>query len=174
MMRPINFPERLDNFAIRPLQKDHCSFIARQLCTMEPWKSLGYSPASLENYLLTPDPCLNFRVIVDNVAFGEIYLGLMGVFALRTPWLFGACLELFAIFPHYQKQGMGKKLLATLEKSVCAAMGRNLWILVSAFNQTARNFYLHQGYIEVAQFDDLVTIGFQEVLLRKQLARNNS
>lgn len=171
-MHALHFPECFANFTLRMLNTSEHKLIAEQLCAMEPWSSLDYSPARLENYLLTPDPCLNCRVINATPGQKNNPSDLIGIFTLRAPWLCGAYLELFAIFPDYQQKGLGKKLLALLEQSVSDASGRNLWIVVSEFNQSARDFYLHQGYQETAQLNDLVKTGFKEILLRKQLSRS--
>lgn len=166
-MPALNFESQLENFFIRAPQIPESDLIAVLLSQMEPWRSLDYSPATLRNYLLSPDPSLHCRMIITAPPDAE----LIGVFAVRAPWLFGAYLELFAIFPNYQDCGIGRKFLAFLEQAVLAAAGRNFWILVSAFNHPARNFYLRNGYHEVGKLDNLLKNGYDEILLRKQLVR---
>ncbi len=142
--------------------------IAEQLSCMEPWRTLGYTAARLQNYLTSPDPCLRCMAIVAGEADE---LRLVGVACVRFPWLFGAYLELFAIFPDYQGMGLGTKVLTWLERRV-AEKTRNLWIIVSSFNESARAFYRKRGFFEVTKLEDLITVGFDEILLRKNLMHN--
>ncbi|CAK0754414.1 N-acetyltransferase domain-containing protein [Gammaproteobacteria bacterium] len=158
----------LGDYIIRASRTGECERISQQLSQMDPWRTLEYSPIKLKNYLLSTDPCLRCRVIIANIVNESNIEQIVGVFCVRFPWLFGACLELFAIFPDYQGMGFGAKTLAWLEKCV-AADTRNLWILVSAFNESAKIFYDHQGYTVIAKIDNLIQVGFDEILLRKNL-----
>jgi len=85
---------------------------------------------------------------------------------VRYPWLRGAYIELFAVFPQAQGRGVGRAALEFIETHY---RGRtdNLWLLVSGFNSGARCFYEKQGFYPVGVIVDLVVAGQDEVLMRK-------
>ena len=90
----------------------------------------------------------------------------MGVVCIRYPWLRGAYLELLAIYPTQQKQGLGKEIMLWFEKEV-QQTSCNLWALVSSFNDKAQCFYEHIGFTEIGTITDFVVSGHDELLLRK-------
>jgi len=165
---PLNIESySLEEFQIQALREEDSERVAQQLSRINPWRALNYSPTKLRNYLISTDPCFRCRVIVTSDMTDNQRIA--GLFCVRSPWLLGACLELFAIFPDYQMMGLGTRTLAWLEQRV-AADAKNLWILVSSFNEFARAFYCKQGYTEIGKIDDLIQTGFDEILLRKNLA----
>ncbi|CAK0743865.1 N-acetyltransferase domain-containing protein [Gammaproteobacteria bacterium] len=167
---PLNIEyHSLGKLQIQTIPEGRSEQITQQLCRMDPWRALNYSPTRLSNYLMGTDPCLRCRIIVATDPDNMDKQRVAGLLCVRYPWLFGACLELLAIFPDYQKMGLGTEVLSWLERRV-AADARNLWILVSAFNESARSFYRRQGYTEIAKIDDLIQTGCDEILLRKELA----
>ncbi|CAK0761909.1 N-acetyltransferase domain-containing protein [Gammaproteobacteria bacterium] len=167
---PLNIEfHTLGNFQIRTLDESESEKIAQQLCCIDPWRTLGYSSARLRNYLLSTDPCLRCRIIVTNSTDIANSQRAAGVFCVRFPWLLGAYLELFAIFPDYQKLGLGSEVLAWMEQRV-AADTRNLWLMVSSFNNPAMAFYGKQGYQIIGKIDNLIKEGYDEMLLRKRLS----
>ena len=160
----------LGDFQILPLQDQDSVWIAQRLSCLDPWHTLGYSPKSLQHYLTRADPCLRCMTLVSDVSSVSGVTDLVGVFCVRFPWLLGASLELFAIFPDHQRRGLGTTALTWLEQRV-ATKTRNLWILVSAFNEPANAFYRRQGYQPVGKIEGLIQEGRDEILLRKQLPR---
>ena len=142
--------------------------IAQQIVRIDPWRTLHYSPGNIQKYLSSVDDCLRCMAIMANRAD---HSPVAGVLCVRFPWLLGASLELFAIFPDYQRNGLGTTVLSWLEQRV-AARTKNLWILVSSFNDPARTFYRQQGYQEIGTISDLIKVGFDEILLRKNLIQS--
>lgn len=144
------------------LDEDRSVSLSRRLAEMDPWRTLGYRSESLLNYLHRKDSGLDRHAIVIE---GQT----AGVLSVRYPWLMGPYIELFAVLPRYSGRGLGGEVLRWVE---CRFQGnsRNLWATVSAFNTPARAFYQGQGFEEVAPLRDLVTPGFDEILLRKHLA----
>lgn len=155
-----------------PIELSHCSLVAldedrslslsRRLAAMDPWRTLGYRPETLLNYLHRKDNGLDRHAIVVE---GQP----AGVLSVRYPWLMGPYIELFAILAEYSGRGLGGEVLKWVE-SRFQANSRNLWTTVSDFNTLARAFYRRQGFEEVAPLKELVTAGFDEILLRKNLA----
>ena len=135
------------------MQPAEAAALAQACAAIDPWKCLGYQAATLEAYLLRSDPALHRYVI------GEAE----GLLALRRPWLRGAFIEMLAIFPGRQGQGLGR---AAVQWAMTQDQSANLWATVSAFNAEARLFYQTVGFVEVAPLRDLVMTGQVEVLLR--------
>ncbi|CDI01907.1 putative GCN5-related N-acetyltransferase [Candidatus Competibacter denitrificans Run_A_D11] len=135
------------------------SVIAGQLAAMNPWQALNYSAAQLENYLLAPDSALNrYTVRVDGT--------IVGIVAVRYPWLKGPYLELIGLFPAVQRQGLGTAIMTWFE-NVAQPAATNLWVLVSSFNEPAQRFYRRYGFTEIGRIDALVYPHSTELLLRK-------
>ena len=86
----------------------------------------------------------------------------------RYPWLKGAYLELFGFFPNQQNKGLGTAVLNWLERET-ESQAANLWVLVSSFNDSAKRFYLRQGFREIGAIEALVSSKSTELLLRKVL-----
>ncbi|HAO32039.1 MAG TPA: GNAT family N-acetyltransferase [Candidatus Competibacter sp.] len=153
----------LTGCCLTPPREEDAQVIAAQMVQMDPWRTLNYSAAALQSYILAPDPGLHrYAVRVDDAV--------SGVIAVRYPWLRGAYLELIGVFPDRQNQGLGAALLDWLERET-AARAANLWVLVSGFNHAAQRFYLRQGFHEIGAIDSLVSAGSAELLLRKVLRR---
>lgn len=92
----------------------------------------------------------------------------LGLATIRYPWLRGAYIELFAVLPAAQGQGVGEALLGRVEASYRGRTG-NLWLLVSAFNARAQRFYECHGFAPIGTIADLVVSGEDEILMRKRL-----
>jgi GNAT superfamily N-acetyltransferase len=90
-----------------------------------------------------------------------------GAAAVRYPWLKGPYLELLALLPERQGQGIGAAVLSWLEDETRRNGARNLWACASRFNARALQFYRRHGFAETAVLPGLVAEGFDEILLRK-------
>ena len=142
-----------------PIRLEEADLLAGQLVGMTPWRELGYQADTLRNYLLGAQT--GFRALclyVDDAPAGTI--------TLRSPWLRGTLLELLAILPEFQQQGLGAWLMQWLKTHVQDNNQRNLWTLVSAFNTPAIRFYQSQGFTTIGQLDDFIVNGQHELLLR--------
>jgi len=148
--------------AVPALDPDTAQALAETLARMDPWLTLGYSAESLARGLATPDPGLTRHLILRG---GET----LGLVAVRCPWLRGAYIELFAVLPGFQGQGVGEEALRRLEQEYCGRTG-NLWLLVSGLNGGARRFYERRGFRAIGVIPDLVAQGQDEVLMRKVLS----
>lgn len=145
----------------RPLRDDDARIIAARLGRMEPWHSLGFTSEGLERYLTRHDLGLNRYALWQEDR-------LIGVIAVRTPWLRGAYLELLGVFEEAQGRGIGYSLINWLAAEGARA-GANLWATVSASNRRARCFYERHGFVPIGEIPDLVRVGYTEVLLRRPL-----
>jgi ribosomal protein S18 acetylase RimI-like enzyme len=149
---------------LRALRDGEEQFIAARLAEMDPWQSLRSTPEGLERYLKRHDPCLSRYALWQEDR-------LIGVIAVRTPWLRGAYLELLSVFDEAQGQGVGHSLIKWLAAEGSRA-GTNLWATVSASNQRARRFYERYGFVPIGDIPDLVRAGCTEILLRLPLVHN--
>jgi ribosomal protein S18 acetylase RimI-like enzyme len=151
----------LSGFRLTRFRVEDAKVVAGKLATIDPWLALGYSAIHLENYLSTIDPSLHcYTIMVDNV--------IVGVVAVRYPWLRGAYLELIGLFPDAQRRGLGTAILDWLEQET-TPWAANLWVLVSSFNDSAKRFYLRQGFRVIGDIEALVSLKSTELLLRKVL-----
>ena len=146
----------------QPLVPDQAALIGQVMTEMDPWLRLGFGADSLTHYLLKADSSLVRTAIVDR---GQM----VGAIATRSPWLRGPYLELLAVFPDHQGQSIGRQALEWAFDAARTNNALNFWACVSAFNQKARGFYAHMGFVETAELADLVKAGEAEILLRKVL-----
>ena len=90
-----------------------------------------------------------------------------GVVSVRHPWLKGPYLELLALLPEAQNQGIGSSIMAWFESAGMKHGARNLWVCASSFNARALRFYERHSFTRAAMLPDLVADGYDEILLRK-------
>ena len=151
---------RLSRCQLRALQEEEAAVISAQLVGMDPWKRLAYPAADLTRYLLGPDPALHrYTVLTLDGA-------LAGVISMRYPWLRGPYLELIGLNFEHQGAGLGSELIGWFEQQA-RLVANNAWVIVSAFNRKAHDFYRQHGFVEVGVIKDLVRPGYDEILLRK-------
>jgi diamine N-acetyltransferase len=151
----------LEILAVPALGPEQAAAIADTLAGIDPWLTLGYSADGMARGLMTADPGLTRYLIVRG---GET----LGLAAVRWPWLRGAYIEVFAMLPGAQGQGVGAAALGLIEKGYRGRTG-NLWLLVSGFNAGARRFYERHGFNAIGVIPDLVAQGQDEILMRKVL-----
>jgi len=153
----------VSDLPIRLMETADAAPLAEACAAIDPWKSLGYSAATLEGYLRRDDAALARFVLGD----GE------GLLALRRPWLRGSFIEMLAVLPGHQGRGLGR---AAVEWAMAREPSGNLWATVSAFNSPARQFYQRLGFQETSVLRDLIVRGQDEILLRLSLppARSRS
>lgn len=155
----------LDVCSLGPIEPSAATGVASVLVQMDPWKTLGYRSEILFRYLTRSDPCLRRYIIT---VLGRV----AGCLCIRHPWLMGPFLELLAVSPDFQGQGLGKSLVQWLEKEVRPTHS-NLWTTVSSFNTPAAGFYEHMGFEKAGTLNALLKAGFDELLLRKILNQPN-
>ncbi len=150
---------QLEIIAIDALGGAEAQSIAATLAAMDPWLTLGYRAQTLAKGLQVQHPDLTRFLAVRNGVTQALV-------AVRHPWLRGAYIELFAVLPQAQGQGIGRAALAFIEDAY-RDRASNLWLLVSGFNPGARCFYERQGFGPIGVIPDLVVPGQDEILMRK-------
>ncbi len=144
-----------------PLSPERAQALAAMLAASEPWATLQFSAAALANYLTREDPALRrYLISVDGRP--------AGVICVREPWLRGPYLELLGMYPEQRGKGLGRQVLAWAE-SEARREAKNLWLVVSAFNHRALDFYRSLGFQPIGPIPGLVSPGHDEILMRKVL-----
>lgn len=80
----------------------------------------------------------------------------------------GGYLRLIALVPGQEGRGVGGALLDAVEADV-AAHARQMFLLVSHWNEGARRFYARRGYVEVGRLPAWVRADTDEIIYWKRL-----
>ena len=116
-----------------PLDRRSCARLAAGIVAMEPWSVMNYPADKLAALLAIPDASAARYVV--SVKGEEA-----GVVSVRHPWLKGPYLELLALLPEAQSQGIGSSIMAWFESAGLKHGARNLWVCASSFNARALRF----------------------------------
>jgi diamine N-acetyltransferase len=136
--------------------------LAAAIVAIPPWSAMNYPAVALARFLASSDDgAFRYLVEVDGVEAGAV--------SVRHPWLKGPYLELLALLPPFQRQGLGARIVSWFEEAGRALGARNLWVCASSFNDGALRFYQHHGFQPAATLPGLVADGYEEILLRKFL-----
>jgi ribosomal protein S18 acetylase RimI-like enzyme len=130
------------------------------IVAMEPWHSLGYQDRALARYLRRM--AKSRRVLVAS-AQGQV----QGIVVFQTDFLLGHFVALLAVRPEAKGQGLGRALIARVEK---AAFASRRWLYVSSdsANRPAAHFYRQLGFACVARLPGLICEDRTEILWRKK------
>lgn len=148
---------------LAPMTPEWAGVLAPELAGIDPWRRLGSTPERmLAGLLRTDDPLTTCRcLVVDGHPAGAV--------AVRAGWLLGPYLVHLSVLPAFQRKGLGRWMLATLEAEARTAQARNLWVCASSFNAPAQALYRSAGFEAIADLPDLIVDGLDEVLMRKRL-----
>lgn len=97
----------------------------------------------------------------DGAVVGFVWLVERGAFN-RSGYI-----QLIGVQPGRQNAGVGRTLMRFAEEKIFA-QGRDLFLLVSAFNTNAQRFYERLGYRLVGKLDDYVVQGVSELIYWKK------
>lgn len=145
-----------------PMQAEWAALFGEALAGIDPWLRLGYSSTALARYLSADGPERHALVLLQ----GEVPAACL---TLRPNWLRGPLLELLAVLPGFQGNGLGKALILWLAERARQQGQNNLWTISSEFNQSARAFYRRQRFAEAGVLPGLIKPGETEILLRLRL-----
>ncbi|MGH6825204.1 GNAT family N-acetyltransferase [Methyloceanibacter sp.] len=143
-----------------PLRPSSCPSLAAGIVAMEPWSVMNYPAETLAAFLAGPGGGVSRYVVSVN---GDE----AGAISVRHPWLKGPYLELLALLPQAQDQGIGSSIMAWFETAALQHGARNLWVCASSFNARGLRFYERHGFTRAATLPGLVADGYDEILLRK-------
>jgi diamine N-acetyltransferase len=134
--------------------------LAASIVAIPPWSVMSYPADAMARFLAASDGGAS-RYLVE--VGGEE----AGAVSVRFPWLKGPYLELVALLPRFQSQGIGASILAWFEQEGLRLGARNLWVCASSFNARALRFYGRHGFQPAATLPGLVADSYDEILLRK-------
>lgn len=141
------------------LEPEACAGLAASIASIPPWSDIGYPAEALARSLGSADGAARYRIEAAGVTAGAV--------SVRHPWLKGPYLELLAILPPHQGQGIGSFVLDWFEREALRHGARNLWVCASSFNGRALDFYQRHGFRAAATLPGLVANGYDEILMRK-------
>jgi len=143
-----------------PLEHGSCASLAAGIAAIEPWSVMNYPAETLAAFLLRTDGSVSrYAVSVNGEEAGAV--------SVRHPWLKGPYLELLALLPEAQAQGIGSSIMTWFESGALRHGARNLWVCASSFNARGLRFYERHGFARAAMLPGLVADGYDEILLRK-------
>ncbi len=153
---------------LMPMTVGQAENLADQLAAINPWSTLGTSINGLVQAMGpgSQEHAKSWCLTVDGEPAGAM--------VIRDGWLKGPFLTLFAVIPHYQRQGLARAAMEWWEVDARRSRASNLWLSVSDFNIAAQQFYHKTGFTQVAAIDDLVVDGRSEILMRKRLTGAHS
>lgn len=133
----------------------------RLLLTTEPWTTLRYDDGDVQTIVRSAQR--------DHLLVARLDDRIIG-FALSAPGvLLGEYLKILVVDDCCRSLGIGRRLMQALEERAFRCWP-NVYLCVSDFNRSARQFYHRLGYEEVGVLKDLLLPGKDEVLMRKSIA----
>jgi GNAT superfamily N-acetyltransferase len=142
------------------LELASCASLAEAIVATPPWSVMNYPAAAMARFLAASgDGASRYVVEAGGMEAGAV--------SIRFPWLKGPYLELLALLPRFQGQGIGASILAWFEQEAVRLDARNLWVCAASFNAGALRFYGRHGFRPAATLPGLVADDFDEILLRK-------
>ena len=136
--------------------------LALEVASMDPWARYPYPAEALVGYLEAYRPDAPRYVL----RHADVIIGACG---LQLAWLRGPYVQFLALLPAFQGKGYGRLVLDWVEACARDSECRNIWVLVSDFNERARAFYKSAGFRMVCDLPDLVRDGRTEILMRKRI-----
>jgi ribosomal protein S18 acetylase RimI-like enzyme len=126
---------------------------------IEPWLSLGYQSGPMGRYLGRLARARAVLVAVEQKT-------VVGIAVCQPDFLLGHFIALLAVRPDCAGKGIGRALVARLERTTFA---KRRWLYVSSDDQNlaAAKFYRKLGFSRLARIPDLIGPGRTEILWRK-------
>ncbi len=131
------------------------------MVSIDPYVTLGY----------TRDMCID--AVVSNIeegwgAVAEIDEKIAGfvLFRVFDGFPLGGYIRALGVHPEYRSMGVGSRLMDYAE-NIIFKYRRNVFLLVSSFNERAIGFYMGRGYRVVGVIENAVVEGLHEIIMRK-------
>jgi len=140
---------------------DDYPWCAGLMAASEPWITLGRDLGSCRDALNRPGTELLIARNADNAPVGFLLVAPYGL--AGSPYI-----SSIAVSTEMRGRGIGSELLRFAERRFAGRA--HLFLLVSSFNQKARELYLRHGYECVGELKDYCVPGQSEFILHKGLA----
>lgn len=141
----------------RAEQRGEIVSCASWMAACDPWKRLGIDADALVASMSDP---------LRETHFAWVGTEVVGVVTLLMYGALRGYIQLLAVHPSRQGQGIGSRLLDFAEQRIFAEVP-NVFICASSFNVGAQRLYERQGYSTVGQLTDYLVKGYAEILMRK-------
>ena len=150
------------SLVLSPISETTAKHLGEAFAAIDPWARYPYPASTLTAY---------FATVETQAPRYAIHAGdkLVGAIGLRSNWLHGPYIQFLGLLPGQQGVGLGGRVLTWCEEGARSRGARNLWVAASDFNTDAIGFYERFGFGRVAELDDMVRDGRNEVLFRKRL-----
>lgn len=176
---------------IRPAMSEEYPAICAAMAAIDPWVTLGMTAENLlaaisQDTLRQLWVCEIDGTIAGGIGFrvrggNELILNRKGAELLARTHGYpdgelpkpsdipdGGYVNSLAVFPGFQGQKIGEKLLSLAEEHTSGSCDR-IFLCVSDFNPGARRFYERHGYEFLGEIRDMIVPGKHEHLMRKIL-----
>ena len=142
--------------------KEDASPMGSLFAQIEPWASYPITEDDLTAFFAKVEPGVpRFKIVHGGL--------LAGALSVRANFLCGTYIQIIGLTPMIQNRGFGTEILRFIEEQARLAGDANLWVCVSDFNTDGQRFYVRNGFVRKAEFEDLVRDGRTEILMRKRL-----
>lgn len=145
--------------ALEPITDAAADRLGEAIARIGPWAHYAIAGTALAEALKSA-VVAGYQIECDGESAGAV--------VIRPAWLVGPYMQLLAVLPEFQGQGIGSRVVAWFEAEA-RLKGRSAWLCVSAFNPGAQRLYRAHGFELVAALGDLVRDGDDELLMRKRL-----
>ena len=132
---------------------------AEWMVALEPWLSLGYQRANLGRYLRR-------MARAKQVLVAEEEGNILGIVVYQPDFLLGRFIALVAVASEAAGRGIGRALVAQVEKETFKTR-RWLYVSSDSANLPAARFYKKLGFSRAARLPGLIRDGRTEILWRK-------
>lgn len=151
------FPESTkleETYRLVRMELEDVSAVCPIMLASEPWQSYGFSNDTVAGFLKGSVEAGLARVLVhfDDEASEET---VVGVVVVQPAFLGGRYLEILAVAEKHRGRGLGRKIV----DAVCREAPQNirdLFVLVSVFNEDAVGFYDKLGFRDVGELSGLI------------------
>lgn len=137
---------------------------AAMMAKSDPWITLGFDEAACAAAFDGKGKDV-FVIKKNGQLAGFVILQMLGTFR--------GYIQTLMVAEEFRGQGLSRVLLITAELH-SARISRWLFICVSTFNEHAKEIYTQYGFEPVGVLKDFVRDGFDELLMRKKIAVNQS
>ena len=149
--------------ALQPITAAAADHLGEAIAQIGPWAHYAIAGTALAESFKSSHPvAARYQIECAGESAGAV--------VIRPAWLVGPYLQMLAVLPAFQGQGIGSRVVAWFEAEA-RLKGRSAWLCVSAFNPGAQRLYRAHGFELVATLGDLVRDGDDELLMRKRLVR---